>query len=31
MQPPPEGLLMKFLMWFPNPVTKGLDVIPCLD
>ena len=31
MQPAPEGLLMKFLVFFPYPVIEGLGELPCLD
>ena len=28
---PQEGLLMKFLVWFPYPIVPGLDELPCID
>ena len=29
--PAPTGWLMKFLVWFPYPITPGLEELPCMD
>ena len=31
LQPAPEGLLMKIMLFFPYPIIPGLDTLPCLD
>ncbi|KAL1518508.1 hypothetical protein AB1Y20_002798 [Prymnesium parvum] len=29
--PAPEGPLMKIMLFFPYPIIRGLDVLPCMD
>ena len=30
MKPAPEGLLLKFLLFYTWPIVPGLDTIPCV-
>ena len=34
LQPPPTGLLMKVMLWFPYPIIDDIDLqdeLPCMD